>query len=49
MENEESKSSNAVKLIVTIFPDFAIEPDEQELSDVIVTGSIVGFVLSNIT
>ena len=36
-------------LIVTIFSAFAIAPAEQGLSEVIVTGSKVGFVLSNVT
>ena len=49
IENVDSKGSKEVKLIVTIFSAFAIAPAEQELSEVIVTGSKVGFVLSNVT
>ena len=47
--NVDNNASKEVKLIVTIFSAFAIAPAEQELSDTIVTGSRVGFVLSNVT
>ena len=47
--NVDNNVSREVKLIVTIFSSFAIAPVEQELSDVMVTGSRDGFVLSNVT
>ena len=47
--NVDNNVSKEVKLIVIIFSAFAIAPAEQELSDVIETGSRVGFVLSNVT
>ena len=49
IENVDSKGSKEVKLIVIILSAFAIDPTEQELSEVIITGSSVGFVLSNVT
>ena len=47
--NVDSKGSRLVKFIVTIFSAFAIDPDEQRLSEIIVTGLSVGFVLSKTT
>ena len=49
MANEDNRDSKEVKLIEIIFPDLAIAPDEHKLSDEIVMGFKVGFVLSNIT
>ena len=45
----DSKGSRLVKFIVIIFSAFAIDPDEQRLSEIIVTGLSVGFVLSKKT
>ena len=47
--NVDSKGSRLIKFIVTIFSAFAIDPDEQRLSEIIVTGLSVGFVLSKKT
>ena len=47
--NVDSRGSRLVKFIVTIFSAFAIDPDEQRLSEIIVTGLSVGFVLSKTT
>ena len=49
MANVDSKGSMLAKFIVTIFSAFAIAPDEQRLSEIIVTGLSVGFVLSKTT